>query len=157
MNTEHVKQKHELCQTKGQDNVLSAVNSIIDCFATSTFFTSKSRTKLSKSVMKLFDSGSDNNSETCVSLTSLLNPGFVIFFTGTCENDGKKDAPRATALEQLDTKIEYTDASGVRVSLPLTQREIMVADGKHCHVFLDARVETSWYRHVNDSFVDKRN
>jgi diadenosine tetraphosphate (Ap4A) HIT family hydrolase len=49
------------------------------------------------------------------------------------------EVPRALALEARDRPIEYTDDSGKLVELPVCQQDLLVREGEHCAVFLDAQ------------------
>ena len=65
--------------------------------------------------------------------------GFYIFVVGVVSDSSGPQAPRAPALEDIDTKIEYVDKQGRAVKVPLTQRECMTAEGKLCRAFIDAQ------------------
>lgn len=67
-----------------------------------------------------------------------------------------REVPRAPSLEALDCPIEYTDDSGKAVSLPVCQRDIMVREGEHCHVFLDAQSRPMYVSVLKGRFVRRQ-
>lgn len=138
VNIEHIKLYPGVQNEIGKDGLLIYMNQILDCFSNSTFFTETTRNNLLNSLMSELFQTTDNVTN-LIQIINIIKSGFIIFFVGEKGNTSGKIIPRALALENLDSKIEYTDAGGVTVSLPLSQRDIMVKEGKYCRVFLDAK------------------
>ncbi len=137
VNIEHIKLYSHIKGEIGKDGVLIYINKIVDCFSGSSFFTETTREHLINNIaLKLFQKDGATHFKY---IHNIIKSGFLVFFVGENENIRGKVVPRTIALENLDSKIEYTDGSGVRVSLPMTQRDLMVHKGKHCRVFLDAK------------------
>ena len=63
--------------------------------------------------------------------------GCIVALVGDCRP--VREVSRAYALEERDRPITYTDDSGKEVVLPVCQRDLLVAEGDHCAVFLDAQ------------------
>jgi len=61
----------------------------------------------------------------------------------------ERQAPRAAALEEMDVPISYTDGSGQSVTLPVCQRDILVAEGEFCRVYLDAQGRAMYVATMN--------
>jgi len=55
-----------------------------------------------------------------------------------------REVPRAPALEVRDRPIEYTDDSGKQVTLAVCQEDLLVSEGDHCAVFLDAQARSMY-------------
>ena len=63
-----------------------------------------------------------------------------------------RDVARALALEARDRPIEYTDDSGKTVALSVCQKDLLVSEGEHCAVFLDAQARPMYVSVLKDRF-----
>jgi len=67
-----------------------------------------------------------------------------------------REVPRALSLEARDCPIEYTDDSGKLVSLPVCQSDILVREGEHCLLFLDAQARPMYVSVLKQRFVRRQ-
>lgn len=83
-------------------------------------------------------------------LTMAERAGCIVALVGDCLP--VREVPRAPALEERDRPIAYTDDSGKDVVLPLCQQDLLVAEGDHCAVFLDAQARPMYVSVLTQRF-----